>query len=226
MRMLGEMATANPSTGSFADYARRAMGGWAGFSVGWLYWYFWVDRGRLRGRRRGQDPHLLARRPAVAAVPGPDGPDDRDQPVLGRPPSASSSSGSPGSRSPRSACSSSLGRPVRARPAGRGQSLDFSNLTAHGGFFPHGVGADLRRHRRGDLLHGRRRDRHHRRRRVRGPRAGHRQGHQLRGRADRHLLRRVDVPAGGHPALELHPARGLAVRQLRSRPWASPAPPT
>ena len=42
MRMLGEMATANPSTGSFADYARRAMGGWAGFSVGWLYWYFWV----------------------------------------------------------------------------------------------------------------------------------------------------------------------------------------
>jgi len=42
MRMLGEMAVANPSTGSFADYARRAMGAWAGFSVGWLYWYFWV----------------------------------------------------------------------------------------------------------------------------------------------------------------------------------------
>jgi GABA permease len=42
MRMLGEMAVANPSTGSFADYARRAMGSWAGFSVGWLYWYFWV----------------------------------------------------------------------------------------------------------------------------------------------------------------------------------------
>src|SRR6476620_1999304 len=42
MRMLGEMAVANPSTGSFADYARRALGGWAGFAVGWLYWYFWV----------------------------------------------------------------------------------------------------------------------------------------------------------------------------------------
>jgi GABA permease len=42
MRMLGEMATANPSTGSFADYARQALGDWAGFSVGWLYWYFWV----------------------------------------------------------------------------------------------------------------------------------------------------------------------------------------
>jgi GABA permease len=42
MRMLGEMAVANPSTGSFADYARQSLGGWAGFSVGWLYWYFWV----------------------------------------------------------------------------------------------------------------------------------------------------------------------------------------
>ncbi|MBV8521792.1 MAG: amino acid permease [Acetobacteraceae bacterium] len=42
MRMLGEMASANPSTGSFADYARQALGGWAGFSVAWLYWYFWV----------------------------------------------------------------------------------------------------------------------------------------------------------------------------------------
>jgi GABA permease len=42
MRMLGEMATANPSTGSFADYSRKALGGWAGFSVGWLYWYYWV----------------------------------------------------------------------------------------------------------------------------------------------------------------------------------------
>src|SRR3954453_15213921 len=42
MRMLGEVATANPSTGSFADYSRAALGGWAGFSVGWLYWYFWV----------------------------------------------------------------------------------------------------------------------------------------------------------------------------------------
>lgn len=42
MRMLGEMAAAHPSTGSFADYAAQALGGWAGFSVAWLYWYFWV----------------------------------------------------------------------------------------------------------------------------------------------------------------------------------------
>jgi GABA permease len=42
MRMLGEMAVANPTVGSFAEYARDSIGGWAGFSVGWLYWYFWV----------------------------------------------------------------------------------------------------------------------------------------------------------------------------------------
>lgn len=42
MRALAEMAVASPSTGSFADYARAALGNWAGFSIGWLYWYFWV----------------------------------------------------------------------------------------------------------------------------------------------------------------------------------------
>ncbi|OXM53038.1 GABA permease [Amycolatopsis thailandensis] len=42
MRMLGEMATAAPSQGSFMEYARTSLGGWAGFTVGWLYWYFWV----------------------------------------------------------------------------------------------------------------------------------------------------------------------------------------
>src|SRR4029078_2343581 len=35
MRMLSERAVARPSTGSFADYARDALGHWAGFSVGW-----------------------------------------------------------------------------------------------------------------------------------------------------------------------------------------------
>jgi GABA permease len=42
MRMLGEMAVANPSTGSFADYARLSLGNWGGFTAGWLYWWFWV----------------------------------------------------------------------------------------------------------------------------------------------------------------------------------------
>jgi GABA permease len=42
MRMLGEMAVAQPSVGSFSDYGRVALGHWAGFSIGWLYWYFWA----------------------------------------------------------------------------------------------------------------------------------------------------------------------------------------
>ncbi|WP_349239862.1 amino acid permease [Patulibacter sp. SYSU D01012] len=42
MRMLGEMAAAQPDSGSFSTYADRAIGRWAGFSIGWLYWWFWV----------------------------------------------------------------------------------------------------------------------------------------------------------------------------------------
>lgn len=42
MRMLGEMAVASPDTGSFSTYAERAMGRTAGFTIGWLYWWFWV----------------------------------------------------------------------------------------------------------------------------------------------------------------------------------------
>lgn len=42
MRMLGEMAVANPKVGSFMEYCREALGPWAGFAVGWLYWYFWA----------------------------------------------------------------------------------------------------------------------------------------------------------------------------------------
>ncbi|WP_122447935.1 amino acid permease, partial [Pseudomonas viridiflava] len=41
-RMLGEMAVANPDTGSFSTYADQAIGRWAGFTIGWLYWWFWV----------------------------------------------------------------------------------------------------------------------------------------------------------------------------------------
>lgn len=42
MRMLGEMAVQQPDTGSFSTYARKAIGPWAGFTIGWLYWWFWV----------------------------------------------------------------------------------------------------------------------------------------------------------------------------------------
>lgn len=42
MRMLGEMATSAPNTGSFSAYADKAIGRWAGFTIGWLYWWFWT----------------------------------------------------------------------------------------------------------------------------------------------------------------------------------------
>lgn len=42
MRMLGEMAVALPNARTFSDFARKGIGEWAGFTVGWLYWYFWI----------------------------------------------------------------------------------------------------------------------------------------------------------------------------------------
>ncbi|MBY6691547.1 amino acid permease, partial [Rhodococcus sp. BP-331] len=39
MRMLGEMAAASPSSGSFSTYAEMAFGRTAGFVTGWLYWF-------------------------------------------------------------------------------------------------------------------------------------------------------------------------------------------
>lgn len=42
MAMLGEMAAARPSSGSFSTYARQAFGHSSGFLVGWLYWFMLV----------------------------------------------------------------------------------------------------------------------------------------------------------------------------------------
>ncbi|XXN66594.1 GABA permease (plasmid) [Enterobacter ludwigii] len=42
MRMLAEMAVASPDSGSFSTYADKSLGRWAGFTIGWLYWWFWV----------------------------------------------------------------------------------------------------------------------------------------------------------------------------------------
>lgn len=42
MQMLGEMAAARPASGSFATYAEMAFGHWAGFTLGWLYWFMLV----------------------------------------------------------------------------------------------------------------------------------------------------------------------------------------
>lgn len=42
MRMLGELATASPDTGSFSAYAAKFIGPWAGTAVGLIYWWFWT----------------------------------------------------------------------------------------------------------------------------------------------------------------------------------------
>ncbi|MDK6258963.1 amino acid permease [Corynebacterium frankenforstense] len=42
MQMLGEMAAARPASGAFSDYARQAFGHWAGFTMGWLYWFMLI----------------------------------------------------------------------------------------------------------------------------------------------------------------------------------------
>lgn len=42
MQMLGEMAAARPSSGSFSTYARQAFGHGAGFTLGWMYWFMLI----------------------------------------------------------------------------------------------------------------------------------------------------------------------------------------
>lgn len=37
LRALGEMAVRNPITGSFAEYTRAYLGGWAGYITGWMF---------------------------------------------------------------------------------------------------------------------------------------------------------------------------------------------
>lgn len=39
MYALAELAAALPSTGSFSTYAEAGIGRWAGFTVGWMYWF-------------------------------------------------------------------------------------------------------------------------------------------------------------------------------------------
>lgn len=42
MFLLGEMASAKPSSGSFSTYAEEGVGKWAGFAVGWTYWFMMI----------------------------------------------------------------------------------------------------------------------------------------------------------------------------------------
>ena len=68
MRMLGEMAVANPSTGSFADYARMSLGNWAGLHRRLAVLVVLGDRARHRGGGGRRDPPALDRRPDLGLV--------------------------------------------------------------------------------------------------------------------------------------------------------------
>ena len=104
--------------------------------------------------------------PAVGAGAGPDAADDGDQPVLGAESYGEFEYWFAGIKVATICVFLVLGA-LFVLGLWPGQSMDFSNLTAHGGFFPNGARRDLLRHRRRHLLDGRRGDRDYRRRRVR-----------------------------------------------------------
>ena len=183
MRMLAEMAVANPSTGSFADYSRNALGNWAGFSVGWLYWYFWVivvGFEAIAGAKIIQywiDVPLWLSALVLMVL------------MTATNLFSVSSFGEfefwfAGIKVAAIIVFIGLGA-LFVLGLWPNKSLDFSNLWSHGGFLPDGLRRDHRRHRHGDLLDGRRRDRDDRRRGILGPGAGGRQGGQLGDPADR-----------------------------------------
>ena len=42
MRALGELAVADPVSGSFGTYAYKFLGPLAGYITGWTYWFMWI----------------------------------------------------------------------------------------------------------------------------------------------------------------------------------------
>ncbi len=169
MRMLAEMAVANPSTGSFADYSRKALGDWAASrSAGSTGTSGHRRRVRGGGGRQGHQL-LVAGRADVGAEPRAHAPHDRHNLI------SVSSFGEfefwfAGIKVARSSSSSSVAASSSSASGQREPRLQQ----------PHGARRFLpdrrtRRHRRRGhrhLLDGRRRDRDHRGRRVERPRAG------------------------------------------------------
>lgn len=45
MRALGELVLYRPTSGSFVVYAREFIGPWAGYACGWMYWLNWAMTG-------------------------------------------------------------------------------------------------------------------------------------------------------------------------------------
>ncbi|UQX12021.1 amino acid permease [Candidatus Mycobacterium methanotrophicum] len=139
MRMLGEMATADPSTGSFADYARQALGGWAGFSVGWLYWYFWVVVVGFEAIAGGAVLSYWIRAPlwllSLILMVGMTATNLFSVATFGE-----FEFWFAGIKVAAIVVFLGLGS-LFVLGAWPRHGIDFSNLTAYGGFFPHGIGA-------------------------------------------------------------------------------------
>jgi GABA permease len=154
MRMLGEMATADPQTGSFTQYARKALGGWAGFSAAWLYWYFWVIVVGFEAVAGAKiltywfdAPLWIVSLVLMILMTATN--------VISVKSFGEFEFWFAGIKVAAIIGFLALGTAF-AFGLWPNKGMDFSNLTAHGGFLPS--------HRRGDLLDGRGRDRHHRRR--------------------------------------------------------------
>lgn len=45
MRIMGEMLYIEPVSGSFANYANKYLGPWAGYLTAWAYWFMWITVG-------------------------------------------------------------------------------------------------------------------------------------------------------------------------------------
>lgn len=42
MRALGEVTVEYPMAGSFSAYAHKFISPFAGFAIGWSYWFMWI----------------------------------------------------------------------------------------------------------------------------------------------------------------------------------------
>ena len=210
MRMLGEMATANPSTGSFAEYARQALGGWAGFSVGWLYWYYWVIVVGFEAVAGAkvitywfQAPLWLLSLILMVLMTATN--------LFSVASYGEFEFWFAGIKVATIVVFLLLGT-MYALGLWPHRHADFSNLHAHGGFFPNGVHGAFGVDRGGDLFDGRCGDRDHRRRRNPRSAASGPASDQRRRRPDRDLLCRLGLSADGAVAVELRAAGLLAVR--------------
>ena len=80
MRMLSELAASHPGVGAFTEFARLGLGEWAGFTSGWLYWYFWVMVVPIEALAGGGNPGAVDRSAGLGARVGVAGDHDGHQP--------------------------------------------------------------------------------------------------------------------------------------------------